>query len=181
MSFNRIKYDQCAYDLQIGRSTGPGDYRLYGSFAENTNQCFSYDGPIGSKADVSLVKEPLDLRFNEMAQIESELSWRNQLLTKCNKPNLVKDRKLHHKPTCSKKLTPEDTRFTHPIDAYRCLSLINYQVEPYLYVNPQCHIQEVDDRVGLNSRLFTKDKYKLPKQEFLDKGEALPKEIPIKK
>jgi hypothetical protein len=176
MSFNRTKYDQCAYNLEITRSTDPGNYRLFGSFAENANQCLSYDGPVGSKSDVSLAKEPLDLRFNNMAEVESELSWRNQLLTKCNDKKTVKEHTLYHKPTCSKKLVPEDTRFTHPLDNYRCLSLTNYQVEPYLHVNPQCHIQEINDLVGMNSRLFTKDNYKTPTQEFLDKGEALPKE-----
>ena len=180
MSFNRIRYDNCAYDLQMGRSVGPGDYRLYGSFAENCDQCLSYDGPIGAKSDVSIVKKPLDLSFKEMAEVESELSWRNQLLTKCNNNNTpINKYKPNHKPSCSKKLTSEDTRFTHPIDNYRCMSLTNYQVEPYLHVNPQCHVQE--DRIGMNSRLHAKDIYKIPVQDFLDNGEALPKEIPYKK
>jgi hypothetical protein len=182
MSFNRTRYDQCAYDLQMGRSTGPGDYRLFGSFAENCNQCLSYDGPVGAKSDVSLVKKPLDLCFKEMAQVESELSWRNQLLTKCNNNSSpVGKHELNHKPSCTKKLTPEDTRFTHPLDNYRCMSLTSYQVEPYLHVNPQCHVQESGDRIGMNSRLYAKDVYRIPAQDFLDKGEALPKEIPTKK
>lgn len=182
MSFNRIKYDNCAYDLQMGRSTAPGDYRLFAPFAENCGQCLSYDGPIGSKADVSLVKKPMDLCFKEMAQTESELSWRSQLLTKCNdnKTPLGKH-KVHHKPVCSKKLAPEDTRFTHPLDNYRSMSTTSYQVQPYLPINPQCHVQESNDRIGLNSRLHSKDMYKLPAQEFWDKGEALPKEIPTTK
>jgi hypothetical protein len=182
MSFNRTRYDNCAYDLQMGRSTGPGDYRLFGSFAENCNQCLSYDGPIGAKSDVSIVKKPLDLCFRDMAQVESELSWRNQLLTKCNNNYLpLGKHQLNHKPSCTKKLTPEDTRFTHPLDNYRCMSLTSYQVEPYLYINPQCHVQESGDRIGMNSRLYAKDIYRIPAQEFLDKGEALPKEIQVKK
>lgn len=184
MSFNRTKYDDCAYDLQMGRSTGPGDYRLFGSFAENCNQCLSYDGPIGSKSDVSIVKKPLDLCFKDMAQVESELSWRNQLLSKCNDNlNPINNGKheLVHKSSCTKKLTSEDTRFTHPIDNFRCMSLTSYQVEPYLHVNPQCHVQESSDRIGMNSRLYAKDIYRIPIQEFLDNGEVLPKEIPVKK
>jgi hypothetical protein len=182
MSFNRIKYDNCAYDLQMGRSTAPGDYRLFAPFAENCGQCLSYDGPVGSKSDVSLVKKPMDMCFKEMTQTESELSWRNQLLTKCNdnKTPLGKHQ-VHHKPMCSKKLAPEDTRFTHPLDNYRSMSTTSYQVQPYLHVNPQCHVQESGDRIGLNSRLHSKDMYKLPKQEFWDKGEAFPKEIPTTK
>lgn len=161
MSFNRNRYDNCAYNLQMGRSTAPGDYRLFASFAENSNQCLSYDGPIGAKSDVSTSKKPMDLCFTEMAQVESELSWRNQLLNKCNNNmSPIGKHELHHKPTCAKKLTPEDTRFTNPLDNYRCMSLTSYQVEPYLPVNPQCHIQEINDLVGMNSRLYMKDSYK---------------------
>jgi len=181
MSFNRTRYDNCAYNLQMGRSTGPGDYRLFGSFAENCNECLSYDGPIGAKSDVSLVKKPQDLSFKEMAQVESELSWRNQLLTQCNDNSTPLNKyKLNHKPSCTKKLISEDTRFTHPLDNYRSMSLTTYQVEPYLHINPQCHVQESGDRIGMNSRLYAKDIYKLPVQEFLDNGESLPKEIPVK-
>ena len=179
MSFNRIKYDNCAYDLQIGRSTAPGDYRLYAPYAENCSQCLSYDGPVGSKSDVSLGKKTSETCFKEMTQIESELSWRNQLLTECNDNKTpIGKHQVHHKPICSKKLAPEDTRFTHPLDNYRSMSTTSYQVQPYLHVNPQCHVQESGDRIGLNSRLHSKDMYKMPLQESWDKGEALPKEIP---
>jgi hypothetical protein len=57
------------------------------------------------------------------------------------------------------------------------MSTTSYQVQPYLHVNPQCHVQESNDRIGLNSRLHSKDIYKMPIQEAWDKGEALPKEI----
>jgi hypothetical protein len=182
MSFNRNRYDKCAYNLQMGRSVAPGSYRLFGPFAENCDQCLSFDGPVGSKSDVSLVKKPLDLSFGDMTQVESELSWRSQLLNKCNNNfNPLNKHTLHHKSNCSKKLTSEDTRFTHPIDNYRCMSLTSFQVEPYLHVNPQCHVQESGDRIGMNSRLHAKDSYVMPKPDFLDKGEVLPREIPTTK
>ena len=176
MSFNRIKYDNTAYDLQMGRSTGPGDYRLYAPFAENCDQCYSYDGPVGSKADVSLVKKPMEMTFQNMAQTESELSWRRQLLTKSNEnTNPIGKYDVEHKPQCSRKLVPEDTRFTHQIDNFRSMSLTSYQVEPYLPINPQCHVQEICDRFGMSSRHVAKDSYKMGEQEMWDKGEALPK------
>ena len=182
MSFNRIKYDSSAYDLQMGRSTAPGDYRLYAPFAENCGQCFSYTGPVGAKSDVSLVKQPMDLCFKDMADTESQLSWRNQRLSKNNNQlNPLDESKLVHKPVCSNQLTPEDTRFTHPLDNYRGMSLTDLMLEPYLHVNPQCHIQESGDRIGLNSRLQSKDSFKVGQTEFWDKGEALPKEIPTAK
>jgi hypothetical protein len=133
MSFNRTKYDKCAYNLQMGRSTEPGDYRLYSPYAEHCEQCFSLNGPVGAKSDVSVVKENMELSFSKMAQVESELSWRNQLLSKCNNNSTpLNNHKLNHKNICDSKLSPEDTRFTHPLDNYRCMSLTDLQFEPYL-------------------------------------------------
>ena len=175
MSFNRIKYDNTAYNLQMGRSVAPGDYRLFGSFAENPNQCFSYEGPVGSKSDVSLARNADDLTF--MAQVESELSWRHQLLSKNNVNTPLSSFNLVHKPVCTKQLNSEDTRFTNPILDFRSMSLTDYQLEPYLHINPQCNIQEIKDRMGLNSRSWAKDTYQNTPQVAWDNNEALPKEI----
>lgn len=176
MSFSRIKYDKSAYDLQMKRSTEPGNYRLYGPSAESCDSCFSYDGPIGAKSDVSLVKKSSELSFEKMVQVESDLSWRNNKLSKNNNGLVALDNSmLINKPSCSNKLTPEDTRFTHPINDFRSMSLTNLQVHPHLQVNPQCHVQELSNRLGMNSRLYAKDFYKIPAQEFIDNGEALPK------
>jgi hypothetical protein len=174
MSFNRIKYDNTAFDLQMKRSTDLGDYRLFAPFAENCEQCISENGPVGSKSDVSLVKKPMDLTFGDMAEVECALGWRNTKLTKSNQGLESLNKELNHKPSCSKKLSTEDTRFTNPIDNFRGMSLTKFMIEPHLHVNPQCHIQEDGFRSGLNSRLKCKDSYKMPKQEFLDNGEVLP-------
>jgi hypothetical protein len=176
MSFNRNKYDNCAYELQMGRSRDPGAYRLNSDFAENCSQCVSTTGPVGSKADVSLSREKSDMTFKNLAETESQLSWRNQLLSKCNSnTDPFTNVKLEHKPTCSRQLTAEDTRFTFPIDNYRGMSLTSYMVSPYLPINPQCHIQDSCDQIGLNSRLSAKDTYKQPAAQAWDKGAALPK------
>jgi len=178
MSWNRIKYEQCAYDLRMNRSTQPGDYRLYASYAENCDQCISMDGPGGSKADVSLARDNNDLTFTNMADVESQLSWRRQKLTECNDPiDKLDDKKLRHKPSCTNKLISEDTRFTNPIDNYRGMSLTPYMVSPYLPSNPQCVIQDIDEKVGLNSRLYMKDNYKIGEQKQFDDGNALPQAV----
>ena len=176
MSFSRLIYDKEAYDLELKRSTNPGDYRLFGLFAEHNNQCFSYDGPIGSKVEVSTVKKPNSLNNSKMVQLESELSWRNHKNCKINNNNNnnLNKYKLINKQECSLDLVSEDTRFTHPINNYRGMSLTEYEMIPYLHVNPQNHIQTINNRHGLDSRNFTKDNYKFIKQEFLDNGEALP-------
>lgn len=179
MSFNRTRYDKCAYELQLNRTTGEGNYRLFGPFGENCTSCFSNTGPIGSKADVSLVKQQSDLSLGEMRNAESSLSWRSKHLNKCNDSvNPLDSVKLIHKTNCSNSLVSEDTRFTHPLDNYRGMSLTGYMMEPYLHVNPQCHIQSIYDRTGLNSRLSVKDNYVMPEQKAWDDMSSLPKELP---
>ncbi len=182
MSFNRTKYDNSAYDLQMKRSTGEGDYRLFAPFAENCKQCYSYDGPVGSRNDVSVAKPSMELGFQSLTDIESKLSWRGHQLDKSNNNyELNVSDKIVNKPHCSNKLTTEDTRFTNPIDNYRSMSLTSLMMTPYLHVNPQCHIQDTCGKLGMNSRLYSKDSYKIPKQEFLDTGAAFPVELPQKK
>ena len=160
MAFSRNNYDSCAYDLQMKRSTEQGNYRLFNNFGENINQCYSYNGPIGSKSDVSLNKNLNDTNFGNMMDVESELTWRNNKLDKCN------DKKFNNfpaidKPTCSQNITSQDTRFTNPIDNYRGMSLTNYMLKPYLVTNSQCYIQETRELVGSNTRLESKDCYNL--------------------
>jgi hypothetical protein len=175
MSSNRTIYDQPAYDLKMSRSTGPGDYRLFGSFAENTNQCFSSFGPVGAKSDVSIVKKPLELQFGTMAQAESALSWRHRKLSKYNNDSSpMHSMSVNNKVSCSNKLTSEDTRFTNPLDNYRSMSLTSYMLNPYLPVNPQCHILDSDDLIGLNSRLWSKDNFKPVMPTPLDQCIDLP-------
>jgi hypothetical protein len=174
MSFNRTSYDSCAYDLQMTRSVAPGDYRLYGLFSESGNQCYSLNGPVGSKADVSTVKNSNDLCFGSMAEVESDLSWRNNKLNKCNE-KVFNTYTINDKPVCSSELTPQDTRFTNPLDNYRGMSLTDLMVSPYLYSNPQCYIQESRDLIGSNTRLDVKDCYAAGKtNNFYEKCDAFP-------
>lgn len=175
MSWNRIKYDSGAYDLKLERSTQPGDYRLYTSYAENCNQCISFDGPVGSKSDVSLPRDSNDLSFTNMADVESRLTWRGVRLSETNHtlPPL-NEKDLRHKPVCTNKLVAEDTRFTNPLDNYRGMSLTPYMVSPHLPSNPQCVIQDIDEKVGLNSRLYMKDNYKIGTQNPVDVNVSLP-------
>ena len=177
MSFNRTKYDECALNLDAKRSSDQLDYRIFGGAAENCQQCVNVDGIMGRSGD-STSKKPMDLKWGDMADTESMLSWRHHQLNKCNDNNMDWSNKtLHHKPVCSNKLVAEDTRFTHPLDDYRCMSLTDLMISPYLPINPQCVIQE--DRIGLDTKLVAKDHYRMPHQRFWDNGSALPKSSPM--
>ena len=66
--------------------------------------------------------------------------------------------------------------FSHPIDNYRSMSLTDYYYQPFLFVNPQCHIQDINDKMGLNSRLYSKDMYIMHEPTPLEPTPLLPVE-----
>jgi hypothetical protein len=164
MSFSRIHYDDNAYQLKMARSVAPGDYRLYNGFNENCDKCFSYDGPKNSKADISEIDS--NNKWGGLAEVESLLTNRKNKLTDGNenqKNDSYKNFPVKNPDNCDNTLVPEDTRFTYPIEAFRCMDLTDFHFNPYLSTNPQCEIQ--DDRIGSNSRLSIKDRHvaKIPK------------------
>ena len=85
--------------------------------------------------------------------------------------------KLHHKQKCNNHLEGEDTRFTHPLDTYRGMSLTSYAFTPYLHVNPQCKFQTIKNKFGSSSRLIVKDTYQVPDQNPWDDGKGLPPKV----
>lgn len=181
MAFSRTKYDQCQYEQQIKRSTDVGSYRLYAPANESCTQCYSLTGPIGSRADVSVPRNNNDLDLGLKADAESHLTNRVLQSNQCNdkgKNDSYKSLsdKMTHLNNCQSKLNTVDTRFTHPIDAYRGMNTTEYSFNPHLHVNPQCNIQEW--RSGTNSRLIAKDTYVMPEQKLLDNGGALPTPAP---
>jgi hypothetical protein len=182
MAFSRVKYDDCAFKLQVNRETGPGSYRLFSGFVENCDQCYSESGPVGSKVDVSTTKDSCSLDWGNMANVESELTNRGISLSKCNENatnTTYNKNKVNNKKLCDPILNSEDTRFTFPTQAFRSMELTSYHLQPFLYSNPQCHIQ--DDRIGSNTRNRVKDLYIFPVPQFIDNGSALPEEVIPKK
>ena len=183
MSFSRIKYDECQYSQQIKRSTDVGEYRLFAPAYESCEQCYSNTGPIGAKSDVSVPRDGLNLDFGVKADAESHLTNRVLPHGECNDIGKNNEyncltKSLVHAKDCQKKLNSVDTRFTHPLDAFRGMNTTEYHFNPYLHVNPQCEYQTW--REGTNSRLIAKDTYQIPKTKILDKGAVLPKPKPLK-
>lgn len=176
MSFSRIKYDNDSYDLKINRSIAPGDYRLFKGYNESCDKCFSYDGPKNAKSDVSTAGGATnDIEWGDMADVESHLMNRTNILLDSNKYGLNDDYKnfpVKSINNCNSKLITEDTRFSNPIEAYRSMDLTSYHYSPFLYVNPQCEIQE--DRIGLNSRLKVKDSFVVMQVKPIDQSSILP-------
>lgn len=184
MASTRITYDECASKLSLQRSTDPLKYRLFRPNFENCKECYSDNGPIGSKNDASSVKNSGE-DFSDLVDLESEMSNRVLPLNNCNDKNCnrgyLKKAKVTNKNNCSDKLVIEDTRFTKPLTEFRELSFMDYFTEPHLPINPQKHIQKFEDRNGTFSRKLARDQYKAPEQKRLDDSSVLPVEKPDKK
>lgn len=182
MSFSRLPYDKCAYAQQMKRSVTPGDYRLYIGYGENCKNCLPLNAPINTNNAASTVRrvysrDTTETDFGQLVNAESHLTNRTVAASSCDEKstdNSHKKLKVHHKPICSETVATVDTRFTHPVDTYRGMSLTNYHLTPYLHVNPQDNIQCDSHREGFHSRNWVKDNYKIPKQNKWDKGKALP-------
>ena len=175
MSFNRINYDNDAYDLKIERSTAPGDYRLFQGSSENCDKCLSYDGPRNAKSDVSLPVNSDSNQWGSMAEIESHLTNRVHILSEGNiygKNDDYKNIIVHNNKSCNSQLIPEETRFTYPLESFRCMDLTSYHYSPFTHVNAQCEIRE--ERIGLNSRLSVKDNFIVNKPVLIDQNSVLP-------
>lgn len=166
MSFTRLMYDNCACKEATERSVGPMHYRLFGGQVENCDVCHSYSGHRNSREDVSTTRDNCELGHGSMVQVESELQNRVNPRSVCNKAAANKGYVKHtpelkHKDKCGDFLDEEDTRFTHPIDNYRGISVDRFQ---YLPIDPQCNIFWNN---SINSRLVAKDTYKMVRPELL--------------
>ena len=70
MSFNRLKYDNCAYSKELEESISPLEYQLFRGKYENCKEC-----PNGSHTN--------NLEFGTKATVESELYGLNRPESKC--------------------------------------------------------------------------------------------------
>jgi hypothetical protein len=110
-----------------------------------------------------------------MAEVESYLTNRVNKLTDYNnygKNDEYKNIKTQDKSLCNSVLAAEETRFTNPLESYRCMDTTAYKYSPFLYIDPQCEMQ--DDRIGLNSRQKIRDTHKINKPIPKDQSVFLP-------
>jgi hypothetical protein len=129
--------------------------------------------------DVSIAANNTDNQWPTMTEVESHLTNRVNKLIDFNdygKNDSYKNLSIQNKNVCNNKLVTEESRFTNPIEAYRCMDLSDYHYSPFMFVNPQCEFLE--DRIGSNSRLNVKDNFVVTKPNLIDQSVFLPKETP---
>lgn len=174
MSFNRLKYDSTAFNNDVKSNKNQGDYRLFELYSEHPNKCLPMYKP--SKSNSSDTKKEVLENYN-LTDLESELTFRTNKLKKDLAPIFNKYH-IYNKPMCKPDNDFEDTRFTHPIDNYRELTLFDYYLNPHVFSNPQNEITQLVYS-GINSRLEAKDCYKPPKTEQWEDYTAFPPYMPF--
>jgi hypothetical protein len=176
MSFSRIKYDENAYNEKLNREVAQGDYRLFKGYNENCNKCNSFDGPRNSLSEQSIpIVDKCENELCALTYVESLLQNRVNKLIDSNdygKNDEYKNYPVVNKLTCDDSLNFEDTRFTYPIEAFRCMDTSQYHYSPFLSTNPQCEIQS--ERIGSNTRLTMKDTWKMKTPKLIDQSCVLP-------
>ena len=75
MSFNRLKYDKCAYQKNLEESMAPGNYQFYAGKYDNKNNCRIEFGILGGN-NVSMYK-------GNIIDLESELRGQTLPNSKC--------------------------------------------------------------------------------------------------
>lgn len=75
MSYNRLRYDQCAYNTEINQSVGPLEYLLNPMKYENCQKCRHEFGLVGG-TNVSNIK-------GNLVDLENDLRGQTRQNTKC--------------------------------------------------------------------------------------------------
>lgn len=75
MSFNRLKYDKCAYQFELNQSMGTADWIMDPNRFENTNKCRVEFGLVGG-TNVSHAK-------GNLVDLESDLIGTTRVTSKC--------------------------------------------------------------------------------------------------
>ncbi len=172
--FSRLVYDECFINEETKQSTKPGDYRLYSGQVENENSCHSTLGPRSNR-----VKNSPELdkgsTLGDRAEIESALLNRDFPISKCQKNRKLNDKKkaiakdLSRSVYCDNFLNPKSSRLEKPIDDFRGLSTLQFQID-YPLINPSESVfnghnkttllnQDINSRAGTSTRLEAKDEY----------------------
>jgi hypothetical protein len=127
-NFNRLSYDNCAYEDRIQKSTDPLNYRLSVDQIYNSDRCNSIYGPRNSTYGCSTIGSPGYAVSQNMVDVESVLTNRNVKASKSRSSDRVNPinptiMKGTHAQICGNKLNPEYTRLSFSSKNYKGMSV----------------------------------------------------------
>ena len=176
MSFSRVFYDSNDFNVKKSSYDNYVNYRIFPDFAESVNKCIPTLGPTSDSSSQDSGNALIDLE--SLVEAGSQLTRRSNPITR-NDFGAKEVPKLKLKiPFCQMdSLTGQDTRFSHPIDNYRCISATSYYMQPYLPVNPQDDITQLVIP-GNSSRLRAKDDFKMRPHKSWEDTNVFPSSAP---
>jgi hypothetical protein len=127
-NFNRLSYDNCAFEDRTKKSTDALNYRLSIDQIYNGDRGFSTFGPRNSTFGCSTIGDAGYAVSQNMVDVESVLSNRNVKASKCRSSDMVNPinpttMKGTFAPIASNKLNPEYTRLSHSSKNYRGMGI----------------------------------------------------------
>lgn len=155
---SRLGYDKCAYGDRLEESQLPLQYKINPIQTSNTGACFAPLGPRGGKYGVSTTIGFSTAPSQDLVDVESILSNRNNLQSKCRHGQVndvdVSQFKLQHARVCKNNdLDSMASRLTNPSGNYRGMSINRFYD---LDRNPQ---ENIFWNFSVNTKLEAKDNY----------------------
>lgn len=158
-NFNRLSYDDCAFQDRMTQSTDPLNYRLSINQIYNRDRCLSTFGPRNSTYGCSTIGDPGYAVSQNQVDVESILSNRNVKASRCRTSDMVNPiNPITMTPTlapiCDNKLKPAYTKLSHSSKTYRSMgvnrfydTLIDPQANLYWDRSINTHLQAIDNYV----------------------------------
>jgi len=170
MSFTRSSYDTLETSDFDAKQREHGDYMLNINSVENKSKCFALDG---GRNTVSQISRPLNneafLDLGKQAEIEAKLQNRQYELNDVNR-GLKKDYqniKVNAPNTCTanENFINQPSRYITPSAEVRGKNTFEYNINPYLAINPQ-NIVVQDTTFKGNIRAGSSTRYIEKKDDF---------------
>jgi hypothetical protein len=166
MSYNRLKFDSCAYQHKLNESIGPGEYML-----DNTNICKPCFVPSPS---INVQRFGASICPKNLIDIDSELIGITRKASECpGKQYLPSDKEVCNKVKLREcnQLDSENCRLSNPPCTLRCTGwLPPFQ---YLCINPQERVIIPFD-TNISNRTLVKNAHRPCIPKPLDQTLALP-------
>ena len=127
-NFNRLSYDDCAFQDRTKQSTVPLNYRLSVDQIYNRDRCLSSNGPRNGTYGCSTIGDAGYAVSQNQVDVESILSNRNVKANKCRTSDMVNPvnpttMKPTFAPICDNKMKPSYTRLSHSAKNYRSMGV----------------------------------------------------------
>ena len=171
---SRLGYDNCAIQDDIAQSVSPLLYKVNPNQINNCQACLPVFGPRSNSYGISTTVGHRTSPSQDLVDVESILSNRNVLASKCKDGNVndidVTKFNLQHARICNDFLDPIASHLTNPAQNYRELAINRFYDLP---TNPQ---NPIFYNFAVNTHLEAIDNYReaVPKNRNYDA--TLPRE-----